>query len=167
MDLDELLGNSPSYPSSPGLRNADDDREMTSSGEWVDKLMVNKQDPFSGLDTWDPTNLNNMNISSDSIYQKYLSPSDPSKFYSDKSFGLFQTNNQFDTAGASDDVDELDAGTSDSSEPDLLWQFNHSKLGSFGNGVSPNVQKPNHKHTKSQEFRYRHRHDQLTLYEYC
>lgn len=119
---------------------------MMSSGEWVDKLMVNKQDPFYGLDTWDPTNLNNnMNISSHSIYQKYLS--------SDSSHS-FQTNNQFDFVGASDDVDELDAGTSDSSDPDLLWQFNHSKLGSFGNGVSPNVHKPNHKHTKSQEFRY-------------
>ncbi|KAH6758062.1 P-loop nucleoside triphosphate hydrolases superfamily protein with CH domain-containing protein [Perilla frutescens var. hirtella] len=127
LDLDELLGNSPSWPpiSSPSLTNVDDDREF-SSGDWVDKLMVNKQDPFYGVDnpmtSWD---------------QKYL----------------FQTNNQFD-ANASDDVDELDAGTSDSSEPDLLWQFNHSKLGSFGNGVSPNAaQNPGHKHNKSQEFR--------------
>lgn len=151
LDLDELLGNSPSWPpvSSPGQSNVDDDREF-SSGEWVDKLMVNKLDPICGVDnpmaSWDPSNGN----MSDAIYQKYLS--DSSKFYSDKSFGLFSSTNQFD-ANASDDVDELDAGTSDSSEPDLLWQFNHSKLGSFGNGANPNAQKPNHKHTKSQEFR--------------
>ncbi|KAG6426838.1 hypothetical protein SASPL_111072 [Salvia splendens] len=151
LDLDELLGNSPSWPpsSSPGLCNVDDDREFC-SGEWVDKLMVNKQDPFCGVDnlmtSWDPSNGN----ASDAIYQKYLP--DSSKFYPDKSFGLFQTNSQFD-ACANDDVDEHDAGTSDSSEPDLLWQINHSKLGSFGNGGSPNELKPNHKHTKSQEFR--------------
>lgn len=152
LDLDELLGNSPSWPpiSSPGQSIVDDDREF-SSGEWVDKLMVNKLDPISGVDnpmaSWDPSNGN----MSDAIYQKY-NLSDSSKFYSDKSFGLFSSTNQFD-ANASDDVDELDAGTSDSSEPDLLWQFNHSKLGSFGNGASPNAQKPTHKHTKSQEFR--------------
>ncbi|XP_042048568.1 kinesin-like protein KIN-14I isoform X1 [Salvia splendens] len=151
LDLDELLGNSPSWPpsSSPGLCNVDDDREFC-SGEWVDKLMVNKQDPFCGVDnlmtSWDPSNSN----ASDAIYQKYLP--DSSKFYPDKSFSLFQTNSQFD-ACANDDVDEHDAGTSDSSEPDLLWQINHSKLGSFGNGGSTNEHKPNHKHTKSQEFR--------------
>lgn len=153
LDLDDLLENSPSWPpiSSPGQSNMDYDREL-SSGEWVDKLMVNKLDPICGLDnnpmaSWDPSNGN----MSDAIYQKYLS--DPSKSYSEKSFGFFPTNNQFNV-NASDDVDELDTGTSDSSEPDFLWQYNQSKLGSFCNGASPNAQKPNHKHTKNQESRY-------------
>ena len=105
--------------------------------------MVNKQDPFCGVDnlmtSWDPSNSN----VSDAISQKYQP---------DKPFGLFQTNNQVD-AGDNDDVDELDAGTSDSSERDLLWQLNHSRRVSFASGGSPNVQKPNHKHTKSPEFR--------------
>ncbi|KAI3460781.1 hypothetical protein Pfo_017444 [Paulownia fortunei] len=149
LDLDELLGNPPTWPpiSSPCQNNGDDDREV-SSGEWVDKLMVNRQDPVFGVEnplgSWDP---NNGNIS-DVIYQKYLS--DSSKYYSEKSFGLFPANNQFDVNTA-DDLDELDAGTSDSSEPDLLWQFNHSKLGSFSNG--PKVQKPNLKQSKSPELR--------------
>ncbi|KAL0437647.1 UNVERIFIED_CONTAM: Kinesin-like protein KIN-14I [Sesamum radiatum] len=148
LDLDELLGNSPTWPpvSSPCQNNGDDDRELISSGEWVDKLMVNKQDPVCGVATWEP---NNSNIS-DAIYQKYLS--DSTKYYSDKSFGLYPSNDQFDVNTA-DDLDELDAGTSDSSEPDLLWQFNHSKLGSFSNGIGPKVQKPNIKQSKSPEFR--------------
>lgn len=102
-----------------------------SSGEWVDKVMVNKQDHINGLD-WDP---NNVNISD--VYQKYLA--DSSKFYPEKQFGLFPGTNQFD------DLDDL--------EPDSMWQFNHSKHGSFTNGVSPNVQKPNPKQSKSPEFR--------------
>ncbi|XP_020550484.1 kinesin-like protein KIN-14I isoform X2 [Sesamum indicum] len=152
LDLDELLGNSPTWPpvSSPCQNNGDDDRELISSGEWVDKLMVNKQDPVCGaenpLATWEP---NNSNIS-DAIYQKYLS--DSTKYYSDKSFGLYPSNDQFDV-NTTDDLDELDAGTSDSSEPDLLWQFNHSKLGGFSNGIAPKVQKPNIKQSKSPEFR--------------
>ncbi|KAL0435926.1 UNVERIFIED_CONTAM: Kinesin-like protein KIN-14I [Sesamum radiatum] len=89
LDLDELLGNSPTWPpvSSPCPTSGDDDREV-GSGDWVDKLM-----------------------------------------------------------------DQLDAGTSDSSEPDLLWQFNHNKLGSFNNGIGPKVEKPHVKQTKSPEFR--------------
>ncbi|KAL0370640.1 UNVERIFIED_CONTAM: Kinesin-like protein KIN-14I [Sesamum angustifolium] len=152
LDLDELLGNSPTWPSvnSPCQNNGDNERELISSGEWVDKLMVNKQDPVCGdenpLATWQP---NNSNIS-DAIYQKYLS--DSTKYYSDKSFGLYPANDQFDV-NTTDDFDELDAGTSDSSEPDLLWQFNHSKLGGFSNGTGPKVQKPNIKQSKSPEFR--------------
>ncbi|XP_042062014.1 kinesin-like protein KIN-14I isoform X2 [Salvia splendens] len=146
LDLNELLGNSPSWSSANSSRKSNvdeyDDREFC-SGEWVDKLMVNKQDPFCGVDdlmtSWDPSNSN----VSDAIRQKYPP---------DKPFGLFQTNNQFD-AGDNDDVDELDAGTSDSSERDLLWQLNHSRRVSFASGGSPNVQKPIHKHTKSPEFR--------------
>lgn len=102
---------------------------MSSSGEWVDKIMVNKQDHIhNSLPSWDPNN---------DVYQKYIS--DSSKFYPEKAFGLFPGTNQFD------DPDEL--------EPDLLWQFNHSKHGSFTNGGSPNVQKPHQKQSKSPEFR--------------
>ncbi|KAL3849730.1 hypothetical protein ACJIZ3_011612 [Penstemon smallii] len=120
LDIDELLGN--------------DDIEV-SSGEWVDKLMVNKEDPNHEVE-------NNGNTS-DIFYQKYLP--DPSKYY--------PVNNQYDVVNTTEDLDELDAGTSDSSEPDLLWQFNHSKHGSFSNGIAPKVQKPNQKQGKSPEFR--------------
>ncbi|KAL3644745.1 Kinesin-like protein KIN-14I [Castilleja foliolosa] len=131
MDLDELLGNSPTWPpfSNHDQKNVDDDREV-GPGEWVDKLMVNKQDPNgveSPLMSW------NLNVP-------------------EKPCGLFPANNRFDVSGI-DDLDELDAGTSDSSEPDLLWQFNNSKLGSFSNGISPNVEKALAKPAKSPELR--------------
>ncbi|KAJ9543187.1 hypothetical protein OSB04_022894 [Centaurea solstitialis] len=83
-DLDELLGNSNSPPWPPVSSPGEDDREV-GSGEWVDKVMVNKQDGGR----WE-----------------YLAR--------EESF-----------CGTSD---EVDAATSDSSEPDLMWQFSHSKL---------------------------------------
>ncbi|KAL4572145.1 hypothetical protein LXL04_018914 [Taraxacum kok-saghyz] len=103
-DLDELLANSPPWPpiTSPGETY---DRD-TGSGDWVDKVMVNKQDAAARC--WEAEN-------GGGFYQKYVP--DSSKMFSE------QCGNGFTDGG-----DELDAATSDSSEPDLLWQFNHSKL---------------------------------------
>lgn len=152
-DLDELLGNSPPWPPVTDSHETygDDDKEM-GSGEWVDKVMVNKQDPINGLDNtlecWEAEN-----GSADVFYQKYLSNS--TKLYTEKSFKLFPTANAFDIA-TTDDLDELDAATSDSSEPDLLWQLNHSKLNGFTNNVvvvGSKVNKPNPKLAKSPELR--------------
>lgn len=129
MDLDDLLGNSPSWPPLSNQlqnNNGDDDREP-GSGEWVDKLMVNRQDPIGVENPFVCWNPSNGNIT-------------------------YPANNQL-YARTPDDLDELDAGTSDSSEPDLLWQFNHSKLGSFSNGVGQNVKKPIAKQSKSPELR--------------
>ncbi|KAL7112587.1 hypothetical protein ACP275_04G011500 [Erythranthe tilingii] len=131
LDLDELLGNSPTWPLfSQSI--GDEDREV-GPGEWVDKLMVNKQDPIG--------------VDQNPFTQKYLS--DPENPYG----LLFHANSQFDVNNTTDDLDELDAGTSDSSEQDLLWQFNHLKLGSFSNGIAPNVEKIHAKQTKSPELR--------------
>ncbi|KAH6777344.1 P-loop nucleoside triphosphate hydrolases superfamily protein with CH domain-containing protein [Perilla frutescens var. hirtella] len=136
LDLDDLLGNSPSWPpfSNHHQNNGEDDRE-SGSGEWVDKLMVNKQDPV-GVEnpfiSWTPSNGN---------------------IYPENPHSIFPANNQFDV-NTTDDLDELDAGTSDSSEPELLWQFNQSKLGNFSsNGIAQNVKKTLGKQTKSPELR--------------
>ncbi|XP_028075330.1 kinesin-like protein KIN-14F isoform X1 [Camellia sinensis] len=56
-DLDELLGSSTSWPpvTSPGQNFGEDDRE-TGLGEWVDKVMVNKQEAHgvhNPLGRWD------------------------------------------------------------------------------------------------------------------
>ncbi|XP_057790432.1 kinesin-like protein KIN-14I [Salvia miltiorrhiza] len=140
LDLDDLLGNSPSWPPFSNQHqenNGDDDDRELGSGEWVDKLMVNKQDPV-GVENpfvcWNPTNGN--------AYPE----NNPCSI-------LLPANNHQVDVSPTDDLDELDAGTSDSSEPDLLWQFNHSKLGSFGNGTGQNVKKPHAKLTKSPELR--------------
>ncbi|KAM0050618.1 putative minus-end-directed kinesin ATPase [Helianthus debilis subsp. tardiflorus] len=140
IDLDELLGNSPPWPpvSSPGEMYGEDDRE-TGSGDWVDKVMVNKQDGARGtVGCWEPENTR----MSDSFYQKYL----PEQCYN-----MFAGGNGFDVA-TTDDLDELDAATSDSSEPDLLWQFNHSKLSSLTNGAMSKVSNLNAKSTRSPDI---------------
>jgi kinesin family protein C2/C3 len=113
-----------------------------SSGEWVDKVMVNKQEvsrvgnPLGG---WVADNDN----LSDAFYQKYLQ--DSSKLYPEQSYNMFTASN--------DEMDDLDAATSDSSEPDLLWQFNQTKLLSTGNGIGSKTKKPNAKPVKSPELR--------------
>ncbi|XAR61375.1 Minus-end-directed kinesin ATPase [Bertholletia excelsa] len=146
-DLDEILGNSPPWPpvSSPAQNCKEDDAE-TCSGEWVDKVMVNRQDAIHGvhnpLGHWEADNL------SDVFSQKYLS--DSTKLYVEPLFNTFTGSKQFGL-DTTEDLDELDAGTSDS-EPDLLWQFNHSKLTNLTNGVGSKTSKPNAKLAKSPEL---------------
>ncbi|KAH7838800.1 hypothetical protein Vadar_031319 [Vaccinium darrowii] len=149
-DLDELLGNSSPWPpvSSPGQNYGEEDK-VAGSGEWVDKVMVNKQEALNGvhnpLGHWATDN----GLVSDAFYQKYLT--DSSKIYTEPSYNMFAGSNQFEIA-TTDDLDELDAGTSDSSEPDLLWQFNHAKVNHFTTGTGSKTQKPNPKSAKNFEL---------------
>ncbi|XP_009346615.2 kinesin-like protein KIN-14I [Pyrus x bretschneideri] len=147
-DLDELLGNSSPWPpvDSPIQNCGEDDRDM-SSGEWVDKVMVNKLEASRAgnpLGSWgaDSGNL------SDGFYQKYLQ--DSSKVYPEQSYNMFAGSNGFNVA-STDDMDDLDAATSDSSEHDLLWQFNQTKLTSIANGIASKTKKPNGKPMKGLE----------------
>ncbi|KAL0547537.1 hypothetical protein IC582_017476 [Cucumis melo] len=139
-DMDEMLANSPPWPpvSSPCLNYREDEKD-TASGEWVDKVMVNKQDVNqieNPLGCWEAEN-GNLN---DIFYQKYLQ--DSSKLYTEQGYSMLTGANRFNMVGI-DDIDDLDAGTSDSSEPDLLWQFNQSKLTSIGSGIGSKTKKPN------------------------
>lgn len=139
-DLDELLANSPPWPpiSSPGETYLEDERDI-GSGDWVDKVMVNKQDAAARC--WEAENAGGM---SDAFYQK---------IYSEQSYNnLFQGGSGFDVA-TTDGADELDAATSDSSEPDLLWQFNNSKLRNLTNGTMSRLNNnANAKPTKSPDM---------------
>ncbi|XP_057427423.1 kinesin-like protein KIN-14I [Lotus japonicus] len=148
-DFDEISTNSPPWPpvKSPGQNSGEDDKE-TGSGDWVDKVMVNKQDAGKTaniLGCWEEDN----EQMSEVFYQKYLQ--DSSKTYSERPYNTFMGGNKFNIAG-SDDMDDLDAATSDSSEPDLLWQFNHSKLTSIANGNGSKARKPISKSAKSPEL---------------
>ncbi|KAI3773177.1 hypothetical protein L6452_04380 [Arctium lappa] len=139
-DLDELLANSPPWPpiSSPGETYLEEDRDI-GSGDWVDKVMVNKQDAAARC--WEAENAGGM---SDAFYQK---------LYSEQSYNnLFHGGSGFDVA-TTDGADELDAATSDSSEPDLLWQFNNSKLRNLTNGTLSRLNNnSNAKPTKSPDM---------------
>jgi kinesin family protein C2/C3 len=149
-DLDELLANSPPWPpvNSNGQNYGEDEKEMGSS-EWVDKVMVNKHDVSrveNPLGSWTADN----GDLADAFYQKYLP--DSSKIYPDQSYNMFMGSNQFNIA-STDEMDDLDAATSDSSEPDLLWQFNHTKLTGMTNGLGAKTRKANPKQAKSPELR--------------
>ncbi|XP_014496109.1 kinesin-like protein KIN-14I [Vigna radiata var. radiata] len=150
-DFDEISGNSPPWPpvnNSLGQNYVEDDKE-SGSGEWVDKVMVNnKQDVNKTenlLGCWQTSNGN----LSEAFYQKYLK--DSPEMYSEQSYNMFIGGNQFNIAG-SDDTDEPDAATSDSSEPDLLWQFNHSKLSSMTSGIGSKTTRSISKSAKSPEL---------------
>ncbi|KAL6958697.1 hypothetical protein U1Q18_045215 [Sarracenia purpurea var. burkii] len=150
LDLDELLGNSPSWPpaSSPVGRNFRQEDKETGSDEWVDKVMVNRQNVVHGVHYpsvhWEADN----GPMSDVFYQKYLS--DSSKTYSEPSYSIFAGSNQFETATI-DGLYDLDAYTSDSSEPDLVWQFSHAKLTNLTNEIGLKVRKHNPKPSKGSE----------------
>ncbi|GMN52371.1 hypothetical protein TIFTF001_021517 [Ficus carica] len=148
-DLDELLANSPPWPpvSSPGQNYGEEDKDM-SSGEWVDKVMVNKLEVSkveNPLGCWGAENGN----LSDMFYQKYLP--DSTKVYSDQSYNMFMGGNRFNGV-STNDTDDLDAATSDSSEPDLLWQFNQTKLNGLTNGIDSKTKKLNTKPAKSPDL---------------
>ncbi|TYI19183.1 hypothetical protein ES332_A07G147000v1 [Gossypium tomentosum] len=150
VDLDELLANSPPWPPvvSPAQNFRDDEKEL-GSGEWVDKVMVNKQDTInrvgSPLGCWEAENGN----LSDVFYQKYLH--DSSKIYPEKSYNMFLGANGFNMASA-DDIDDIDVATSDSSEPDLLWQFNSTKLSSITNGIESKTKRPTPKSARNPDM---------------
>ncbi|KAK6937339.1 Calponin homology domain [Dillenia turbinata] len=147
-DFDELLANSPPWPPVPGQSYGEDDREP-GSGEWVDKVMVNKQDRAlrteNPLGCWEPENKHLPNL----FYQNYHP--DSSKLFQDQSYNMFISSNQFEVTNIND-LDEVDAATSDSSEPDLLWQFNHSRIPSMANGFGTKTKRPSPMVTKNPEL---------------
>lgn len=149
-DLDELLANSPPWPPviSPNKNSGEDEKEIC-SGEWVDKVMVNRQDVVNRVENplgcWEAVNTHLPDV----FQQKYLS--DNSKIYTEQSYNMFVGNNRFNSS-STDDMD--DAATSDSSEPDLLWQFNQAKLSGISSGIDSKTKKPNSKAAKNPDLRY-------------
>ncbi|KAI6694661.1 hypothetical protein NL676_022371 [Syzygium grande] len=147
-DLDELLANSPPWPPVPVQSYRDDEKEV-GSGEWVDKVMVNKEDGSQVENTLGCWSTNSGHLT-DGFYQKYLQ--DGSKTFPEQTYNMFMGSNGFDHTNT-DDVDELDAATSDSSEPDLLWQFNHAKLNGITNGIASKTNRSTSKPRKNPDIR--------------
>lgn len=139
LDLQELLMSSPPWPpaasSSPDLK--DFEKESVSS-DWVDKIMINKQElerRGGNILGWEEDGRQ----SPDMFFQRQ------------------NTRSLTATPDDSDDPDAPDATTSDSSEPDFLWQPNnvHNKVTNVPtNGNASKLRKPSPKHRKSPETRY-------------
>ncbi|CAK7340594.1 unnamed protein product [Dovyalis caffra] len=144
LDPQDLIMYSPPWPlaTSPSLSGKEDDKESV-SGDWVDKVMVNRLDAASRAENpagqWE---VDGRQLP-ETFYQSYAR--DPSKIYPEqpyKSPSNTKDNQEYDAQrgrfemASTDDSDELEAGTSDSSEPDLLWQSSIPRMTSLPN---PNV----------------------------
>ncbi|KAJ4969161.1 hypothetical protein NE237_015862 [Protea cynaroides] len=158
LDLQELLMNSPPWP--PVVRRPEqhlqkEDEKETGSGDWVDKVMVNKQEKIvygeeKSLGRWDGEN----GQLPAHFYQRYLLDTKvyPEIVTQSKKEDCDLQRSRSDMA-TSNDSDEVETATSDTSEPDLLWQFNHSKVTSMPNGVGSKIKKAQSKAYKSPEIR--------------
>ncbi|KAF8394616.1 hypothetical protein HHK36_020830 [Tetracentron sinense] len=162
-DPQELLMNSPPWQPviSPGLNYQKGDEKEMGSGDWVDKVMVNKIDVVSNdenpLECWEEENRQLPEL----FYQRFLP--DSSKIYPENPYNKIaaskKENHNYDIQrnrfgmASTDDSDELDAVTSDSSEPDLLWQFNLPKVASISNESGSKIKKTHPKPAKSPELR--------------
>ncbi|CAA7044245.1 unnamed protein product [Microthlaspi erraticum] len=139
-EVEEITVNSPPWPpvASPGQTYRDEDRS-----EWVDKVMVNhRQDEMRRVESlWGGgTTDSGISVLPEDFYTRELS-SDTSRLFSEHSYNIFMGNNN---------TDDLDAATSDSSEPDLLWQFNQSsKTSSTTSHIESKPKKPVSKSIKS------------------
>ncbi|KAI9187477.1 hypothetical protein LWI28_028636 [Acer negundo] len=145
LDPRDLLASSPPWPTVgiPVLNRKEEDRESV-SGDWVDKVMVNKDDILYRDDNllthWEADN-----TQSEKFYQNY--PRDLSKIYPEQTMNSLIPSRRGDcqdydviqrsrseVASTTDDSDH-EAATSDCSEPDSLLHFNIQKASSIPSGL--------------------------------
>ncbi|XP_038714871.1 kinesin-like protein KIN-14I isoform X2 [Tripterygium wilfordii] len=151
LDPQDMM-NSPPWPplGSPALSGKDDDKESASSGDWVDKVMVNKLDSLSRVENLDGhwEGLDNRQLP-ETFYQSVML--DSSKIYPEQPYNRYMMTkkdnqdydaqqNRYETASTDD---ELEAATRDCSEPDYLWQSNLPRPSSLANGSGPKTKKSN------------------------
>ncbi|KAJ8467577.1 hypothetical protein OPV22_030129 [Ensete ventricosum] len=162
-DLQDLFttNDSPPWPDSSSRMNLPvrDDKEIV-SGDWVDKIMVNKLDTAVMDDNpmidWE----GDSGTLPDFFYQRCVSDM---RIYPDKqchksamrrkdSYELdMQRSHSYYVA--TDDSDDQDIATSDSSEADMLWQFSLQNVHITGNESGSRIKKPQPKFTQSSDIR--------------
>ncbi|XP_017699646.3 kinesin-like protein KIN-14P [Phoenix dactylifera] len=139
-DIQELsMETNPSpWPESCPVIQKMDDKE-TSSGEWVDKVIINKHEVVIGVE--DSPRDSEGDDTQPAVYSyKKISP--------DAGIYNEQHRNQAESV-ASDDSDDLDLAASDSSEQDMLWQFSIPKPTAAVSAVGSRIKKPQTKPIKS------------------
>uniref|UniRef100_M1CB65 Kinesin heavy chain n=1 Tax=Solanum tuberosum TaxID=4113 RepID=M1CB65_SOLTU len=160
LDPKDFQTNSPPSPPGNNPVSREEDRESV-SGDWVDKIMVNKQDGLSrsnSLRGWEEET----RISPDLLYRKC--PPDSSKVYPEQHINKvagnkkegqdYEASRTRSEAGSIDDFDDLEAATSESSELEYGWQPNPQKVSQTPNGLGSKLKKPSPKQVKKPEIRY-------------
>ncbi|KAI4372292.1 hypothetical protein MLD38_010539 [Melastoma candidum] len=146
LDITDMLANSPPWTnsaSSPSLSSKEDDKESV-IGEWVDKVMVKKHDGESRGDIphgWEANSSELLN----GFFQRCHS--DPLMIYPE-----LPSTNSAPRSLPNDEVEDMEVATHDSSETDLRWQYNPSKLPKNAAGATKQ-KKPNAKNGKNPEMR--------------
>ncbi|KAH0726894.1 hypothetical protein KY284_002759 [Solanum tuberosum] len=159
LDPKDFQTNSPPSPPGNNPVSREEDRESV-SGDWVDKIMVNKQDGLSrsnSLRGWEEET----RISPDLLYRKC--PPDSSKVYPEQHINKvagnkkegqdYEASRTRSEAGSIDDFDDLEAATSESSELEYGWQPNPQKVSQTPNGLGSKLKKPSPKQVKKPEIR--------------
>ncbi|KAK4378877.1 hypothetical protein RND71_000739 [Anisodus tanguticus] len=159
LDPKDFQRNSPPWPPANSPASREEDKESV-SGDWVDKIMVNKQDGLSrcsSLRGWEEET----RLSPDLLHRK-CSP-DSSKVYPEQSVNRISGNKKDgqdyeasrtgSEAGSIDDFDDLEAATSESSELEYNWQPNVQKVSQTSNGPGSKLKKPSPKQVKKPEIR--------------
>lgn len=152
-EVEEITVNSPPWPpvASPGQTYREEDPSFGSS-EWVDKVMVNnRQDEMRRVESlWGGGMTDNgISVLPEDFYRRDVS-SDSSRIFSEHSYNIFMGNNN-------SSAEDLDAATSESSEPDLLWQYNQSasKMSSTTSTIeSTKAKKPVSRPIRSPQLRF-------------
>ncbi|RXH82195.1 hypothetical protein DVH24_036536 [Malus domestica] len=167
LDPQDMMMHARSPPWPPacnqGLNSKEEsDKDSVLSGDWVDKVMVNKHEGANReenlLGSWDMDNRQ---------LPEMFGPSslpDPPKLYMEQHFGKLTASKEdsqdYDVqrsrnemANTDDSDDQLDAATSDCSEPDMLWQQNLPKPTSIPNGLRAKAKKTNSRPIRSPETR--------------
>lgn len=144
-----LPSTSPSWPrvGIPTLSRKEDDRE-SASGDWVDKIMVNKDDLLSSDDNL----LGQCQLDNEQLSENFCEghQRDPSKIYPEQPLNRLAANKRdnqdFDlqrnrSETATTDESDHEAAASDCSEPDSSWQSNIPKASSIPSGLKPKTKK--------------------------
>uniref|UniRef100_A0A7N0U7X8 Uncharacterized protein n=1 Tax=Kalanchoe fedtschenkoi TaxID=63787 RepID=A0A7N0U7X8_KALFE len=152
-DLQDMLMNSSPWQgdATSGLISLKDDDKDLVSGDWEDKVMVNKLEGGSkdenGMGFWEEDNRELPQM----FYRRYTL--DPSKVYPEQSLGKFSAHkrgnqelgiprSRSETTSLADSDDlEIATTTSDSSEPDLLSQLTTPKVHSITSGLGSKTKK--------------------------
>ncbi|XP_042390531.1 kinesin-like protein KIN-14F [Zingiber officinale] len=160
-DLQDLLTTNDSFPwplSSSRMNHPNKDDKQIVYNDWVDKVMVNKQDTVAtdgnSMIDWDGS----YGTSPDIFYHQSLSDM---RVHPDEQFhkkgitgkdSSYEMNRQRKESfyAATDGSDDLDVATSDSSEAEMLWQFNLQNVHNTYNESGSNIKKPQ---TKTPDIR--------------
>ncbi|KAL5209462.1 hypothetical protein ABZP36_005085 [Zizania latifolia] len=153
-DLQDLLASndSLSWPDSISRANFQmgDERE-TVGGEWIDKVVVNNN---NSVVDWEGESA----ALPDFFYQRHHSGSSDKQYQRDisrKNGNEFEQQRPRFYSANTDDSDDIDIATSDSSESDVLWQFNVQSINNYS--ISENgskIKKPKTKIRESSDTRH-------------